>query len=185
VPIGQLRRSSNPLRTLNAQSLRDLGRVPKGIVEARAIAADYKVGVILSTGGYVAVPVGLAARVTKTKLVVHEQTARLGPANRILVRSAKPSDSCESTLKLLPDQVAASAVVTGNPVRPAVFTGAESKGVAALGMVGYAEGLPTVYVTGGAQGSESDQRHGAREPSVAVDGGQRGAPARRGHEFLS
>ncbi|MEV7886920.1 UDP-N-acetylglucosamine--N-acetylmuramyl-(pentapeptide) pyrophosphoryl-undecaprenol N-acetylglucosamine transferase [Streptomyces sp. NPDC002817] len=155
VPTGKLRRSSNPLKMLNAENMRDLGRVPKGVVEARAIAAEYKADVILSTGGYVAVPVGLAARATKTKLVVHEQTVRLGLANRILARSATAvAVSSESTLKLLPDQVAASAVVTGNPVRPAVFTGDASKAVAALGMAGYAEGLPTVYVTGGAQGSE-------------------------------
>ncbi|NNN34637.1 UDP-N-acetylglucosamine--N-acetylmuramyl-(pentapeptide) pyrophosphoryl-undecaprenol N-acetylglucosamine transferase [Streptomyces sp. S3(2020)] len=155
VPTGKLRRSSNPLKMLNAQNMRDLGRVPKGVVEARAIAADYKADVILSTGGYVAVPVGLAARATKTKLVVHEQTVRLGLANRILARSATAvAVSSESTLKLLPNQVAASAVVTGNPVRPAVFTGDESKAVSALGMAGYTEGLPTVYVTGGAQGSE-------------------------------
>ncbi|PAZ12295.1 UDP-N-acetylglucosamine--N-acetylmuramyl-(pentapeptide) pyrophosphoryl-undecaprenol N-acetylglucosamine transferase [Streptomyces sp. SA15] len=155
VPTGKLRRSSNPLKMLNAQNMRDLGRVPKGVVEARAIAADYKADVILSTGGYVAVPVGLAARATKTKLVVHEQTVRLGLANRILARSATSvAVSSESTLKLLPDQVAASAVVTGNPVRPAIFTGHPSKAVAALGMAGYAGHLPTVYVTGGAQGSE-------------------------------
>lgn len=154
VPTGKLRRSSNPLKMLNAENMRDLTRVPRGVAEARGIAADYKADVILSTGGYVAVPVGLAARATKTKLVVHEQTVRLGLANRILARFATAvAVSSESTLKLLPDQAAASAVVTGNPVRPAVFTGDAGKAVAALGMAGYTEGLPTVYVTGGAQGS--------------------------------
>ncbi|MFF1736883.1 glycosyltransferase [Streptomyces sp. NPDC058247] len=155
VPTGKLRRSSNPLKMLNTQNMRDLGRVPKGVVEARAIAADYKADVILSTGGYVAVPVGLAARATKSKLVVHEQTVRLGLANRILARSATAvAVSSDSTLKLLPEQVAAHAVVTGNPVRPAVFTGDAAKAVSALGMPGFSANLSTVYVTGGAQGSE-------------------------------
>ncbi|MEV5358037.1 UDP-N-acetylglucosamine--N-acetylmuramyl-(pentapeptide) pyrophosphoryl-undecaprenol N-acetylglucosamine transferase [Streptomyces sp. NPDC052693] len=155
VPTGKLRRASNPLKMINAQNVRDMGRVPMGVLEARAIARRFGADVILSTGGYVAVPVGFAARATKTPLVVHEQTVRLGLANRALARFATVvAVSSESTLKLLPDSTAASAVVTGNPVRPAVFTGEAARAVSALGMAGYDPSLPTVYVTGGAQGSE-------------------------------
>lgn len=155
VPTGKLRRASNPLKMINAQNMRDMGRVPKGILEARAIARRFKADVILSTGGYVAVPVGFAARATKTPLVIHEQTVSLGLANRVLARSATAvALSSENSLKLLPDSVAGSAVVTGNPVRPTVFTGEAAKAAPALGMHGYDPALPTVYVTGGAQGSE-------------------------------
>ncbi|MER7047947.1 UDP-N-acetylglucosamine--N-acetylmuramyl-(pentapeptide) pyrophosphoryl-undecaprenol N-acetylglucosamine transferase [Streptomyces jumonjinensis] len=155
VPTGKLRRSSNPLKMINAENVRDMGRVPKGVLEARAIARRFRADVILSTGGYVAVPVGFAARATKTPLVIHEQTVRLGLANRVLARSATAvALSSENSLSLLPDSVAASAVVTGNPVRPTVFTGDAAKAVPALGMTGYDPGLATVYITGGAQGSE-------------------------------
>ncbi|MFJ1646227.1 UDP-N-acetylglucosamine--N-acetylmuramyl-(pentapeptide) pyrophosphoryl-undecaprenol N-acetylglucosamine transferase [Streptomyces sp. NPDC088258] len=154
VSTGKLRRSSNPLAMINRENVRDMGRVPKGVVEARSIVADYKADVILSTGGYVAVPVGLAARMTKTPLVVHEQTVRLGLANRILSRFATVvAVSSESSVKLLPRRVAASTVVTGNPVRPAVFTGEPEKALASLGLSGFDSALPSVYVTGGAQGS--------------------------------
>ncbi|MFG2094667.1 glycosyltransferase [Streptomyces sp. NPDC048612] len=155
VPTGKLRRASNPLKMINAENMRDMGRVPKGVLEARTIARRFEADVILSTGGYVAVPVGFAARATKTPLVIHEQTVRLGLANRVLARSATAvALSSENSLKLLPDSVVASAVVTGNPVRPAVFTGDPAKAVPALGMTGYNSALPTVYITGGAQGSE-------------------------------
>ncbi len=155
VPTGKLRRSSNPLKMINAENMRDMGRVPKGVLEARTIARRFQPDVILSTGGYVAVPVGFAARATKTPLVIHEQTVRLGLANRVLARSATAvALSSENSLKLLPDSVAASAVVTGNPVRPTVFTGDPAKAIPALGMTGYSPALPTVYITGGAQGSE-------------------------------
>lgn len=155
VPTGKLRRSSNPLKMINAENVRDMGRVPKGVLEARTIARRFQADVILSTGGYVAVPVGFAARATKTPLVIHEQTVRLGLANRVLARSATAvALSSENSLKLLPDSVAASAVVTGNPVRPAVLAGDPAKAVPALGMTGYNPALPTVYITGGAQGSE-------------------------------
>ncbi|MEV7871523.1 UDP-N-acetylglucosamine--N-acetylmuramyl-(pentapeptide) pyrophosphoryl-undecaprenol N-acetylglucosamine transferase [Streptomyces sp. NPDC088124] len=154
VPTGKLRRSANPLAMINRENVRDMGRVPKGVAEARLIAADYKADVILSTGGYVAVPVGLAARMTRTPLVVHEQTVRLGLANRILSRFATAvAVSSESSLKLLSESVAASTVVTGNPVRPAVFTGDPKQAVASLGLSGFDSALPCVYVTGGAQGS--------------------------------
>lgn len=155
VPTGKLRRASNPLKMINSENMRDMGRVPKGVLEARTIARRFQADVILSTGGYVAVPVGFAARATKTPLVIHEQTVRLGLANRVLARSATAvALSSENSLKLLPDSVAASAVVTGNPVRPAVFTGDPAKAIPALGMTGYDSALPTVYITGGAQGSE-------------------------------
>ena len=155
VPTGKLRRSGNPLKMINAENMRDMGRVPKGVLEARVIARRFQADVILSTGGYVAVPVGFAARSTKTPLVIHEQTVRLGLANRVLARSATAvALSSESSLSLLPDSVAASAVVTGNPVRPTVLTGDPAKAVPALGMTGYDPNLPTVYITGGAQGSE-------------------------------
>lgn len=46
-----------------------------------------------------------------------------------------------------------SAVVTGNPVRPEVLTGEPDKAISALGLTGFDRSLPTVYITGGAQGS--------------------------------
>ncbi len=48
----------------------------------------FRPDVVLSTGGYVAIPVGLAGRAVEAPLLVHEQTTRLGPANRLLLRQA-------------------------------------------------------------------------------------------------
>lgn len=62
--------------------------------------------------------------------------------------------SSESTLPLLPEAARSIAVVTGNPVRPEVLTGHADKAIQALGLHGFRRDLPTVYVTGGAQGSE-------------------------------
>nr|WP_313954367.1 glycosyltransferase [Frankia sp. CpI1-P] len=44
-------------------------------------------------------------------------------------------------------------MVTGNPVRAEILTGQASRAVASLGWAGHDPALPTVYVTGGAQGS--------------------------------
>ncbi|MEU7116151.1 undecaprenyldiphospho-muramoylpentapeptide beta-N-acetylglucosaminyltransferase [Streptomyces sp. NPDC046182] len=154
VATGKIRRSSNPLKLASPANIKDMGRVPLGAAQARSIVSDFRPDVVLSTGGYVAVPVGLAAKFCRRPLVIHEQTVRLGLANRALARAAtRVAVSSESTLPLLPDAVRASAVVTGNPVRPEVFTGEPDKAIAALGLTSFDRALPTVYITGGAQGS--------------------------------
>ncbi|MDQ1288696.1 MAG: UDP-N-acetylglucosamine--N-acetylmuramyl-(pentapeptide) pyrophosphoryl-undecaprenol [Actinomycetota bacterium] len=154
VATGKVRRSRNLLGMVNAENARDMARVPLGVAEARSVVAEFAPDVILSTGGYVAVPVGIAAGLCRCPLVVHEQTVRLGLANRVLVRSAsRVAVSSESTLALLPQGVRRRTVVTGNPVRPQVLAGVAQRAVQVLGLSGFDPHLPTVYVTGGAQGA--------------------------------
>ncbi|MFI0817089.1 UDP-N-acetylglucosamine--N-acetylmuramyl-(pentapeptide) pyrophosphoryl-undecaprenol N-acetylglucosamine transferase [Streptomyces sp. NPDC021098] len=155
VATGKIRRSANPLKMVSPANVKDMARVPLGVAQARKIVSDFRPDVVLATGGYVAVPAGLAARMCKRPLVLHEQTVRLGLANRKLAGSAtRIAVSSESTLPLLPEAVRSAAVVTGNPVRPEVLIGHAEKAVAALGLVGFDRRLPTLYVTGGAQGAQ-------------------------------
>ncbi|WP_433916922.1 UDP-N-acetylglucosamine--N-acetylmuramyl-(pentapeptide) pyrophosphoryl-undecaprenol N-acetylglucosamine transferase [Streptomyces sp. NBC_01744] len=155
VATGKIRRSSNPLKMVSPANVRDMARVPLGVVQARKIIADFRPDVVLATGGYVAVPAGLAARLCRRPLVLHEQTVRLGLANRKLASSAtRIAVSSESSVPLLPESVRGAAVFTGNPVRPEVLVGHADKAVEVLGLRGFDRRLPTVYVTGGAQGSQ-------------------------------
>lgn len=125
------------------------------MAQARTIVSEFQPDVVLATGGYVAVPAGLAARLCKRPLVLHEQTVRLGLANRKLAGSAtRIAVSSESSLPLLPAEVRDRAVVTGNPVRPEILTGHPDKAVHTLNLTGFDRRLPTVYVTGGAQGAQ-------------------------------
>lgn len=154
VATGKIRRASNPLGMLTAANMKDMARVPLGVAQARSIVAEFKPDVILSTGGYVAVPIGLAAGLLRRPLVVHEQTVRLGLANRLLAkRATRVAVSSPSTLELLPEGVRERAVVTGNPVRAEVFAGEPLKAVDALGLDSFDPDLPVLYVTGGAQGA--------------------------------
>ncbi|GAA4586681.1 undecaprenyldiphospho-muramoylpentapeptide beta-N-acetylglucosaminyltransferase [Planotetraspora phitsanulokensis] len=157
VATGKVRRSRNPLKLVSPANVKDMGRVPLGVAQARSIVSDFGPDVVLATGGYVAVPVGLAAKMCRRPLVVHEQTVRLGLANRMLARAAtRVAVSSDSTLPLLPDSARPAAVVTGNPVRPEVLSGHPGKAIDALRPHGFAfdHARPTVYVTGGAQGSQ-------------------------------
>ncbi|MEV5575317.1 UDP-N-acetylglucosamine--N-acetylmuramyl-(pentapeptide) pyrophosphoryl-undecaprenol N-acetylglucosamine transferase [Spirillospora sp. NPDC052269] len=152
VATGKIRRSANPLRMLSAQNIKDMFRVPLGVFQAWSAVGRFRPDVVLATGGYVAVPVGLATSLRRRPMVVHEQTVRLGLTNRTLARRAtRMAVSSESTLPLLPESVRESAVVTGNPVRPEVLAGQAEKAAASLGVD---TRFPTVYVTGGAQGSQ-------------------------------
>ncbi|WP_433178375.1 UDP-N-acetylglucosamine--N-acetylmuramyl-(pentapeptide) pyrophosphoryl-undecaprenol N-acetylglucosamine transferase [Actinoallomurus sp. CA-150999] len=154
VATGKIRRSSNPLKMLRPANVRDMLRVPLGVLQARRIVKRFRPDVVLATGGYVAVPVGLAASMRRRPLVVHEQTVRLGLANRSLAgRATRVAVSSESTLPLLSEAVRSTTVVTGNPVRPEVLAGQPDKAIQALGLHRFDPRRPTVYVTGGAQGA--------------------------------
>jgi UDP-N-acetylglucosamine--N-acetylmuramyl-(pentapeptide) pyrophosphoryl-undecaprenol N-acetylglucosamine transferase len=155
VATGKIRRASNPLKMVSPANVRDMARVPLGVVQARKVVAGFRPDVVLATGGYVAVPAGLAARMCHRPLVLHEQTVRLGLANRKLASSAtRIAVSSESSLPLLPESVRDIAVVTGNPIRPEVLAGQPDKAIEALELRDFDRRLPTVYVTGGAQGSQ-------------------------------
>jgi UDP-N-acetylglucosamine--N-acetylmuramyl-(pentapeptide) pyrophosphoryl-undecaprenol N-acetylglucosamine transferase len=146
---GKIRRSLRPPAV--ARTVVDLFRVPVGVLQAVAALARTRPDVVLSTGGYVAVPVGLAARLTGRRLVVHEQITALGLANRLLVRFASAvALSHPDSLDLLPRRARARARITGNPIRPDLLTGNPD---AARKTYDLTPDLPLVYVTGGAQGS--------------------------------
>jgi UDP-N-acetylglucosamine--N-acetylmuramyl-(pentapeptide) pyrophosphoryl-undecaprenol N-acetylglucosamine transferase len=155
VVTGKIRRSSNPLKLASPANLRDMARVPLGVAQAKKAISDFRPDVVLATGGYVAVPAGLAARMCRRPLVLHEQTVRLGLANRKLASSATLiALSSESSLGLLPQAMRRLGVVTGNPIRSEILSGHADGAIMSLGLQGFDQGLPTVYVTGGAQGSQ-------------------------------
>jgi UDP-N-acetylglucosamine--N-acetylmuramyl-(pentapeptide) pyrophosphoryl-undecaprenol N-acetylglucosamine transferase len=70
--------------------------------------------VVIGFGAYASMPLVLAARAMRVPVVVHEQNAHPGIANRVAVRlGARAATS-------LPGTPLRNAVVTGNPVRPAI-----------------------------------------------------------------
>ncbi|MCX4469415.1 UDP-N-acetylglucosamine--N-acetylmuramyl-(pentapeptide) pyrophosphoryl-undecaprenol N-acetylglucosamine transferase [Micromonospora sp. NBC_01655] len=154
VTTGKLRRSPNP-REL-ARNVVDAFRIPLGIAQAALTVARTRPAVVLSTGGFVSVPIGLAAALFRVPYLMHEQTLSLGLANRILARLAtRILLSHEASLDHLPPRVRRRAVVTGNPVRPAVLNGNPAKGLAAYSLE---PSVPLVLVTGGASGAQQINR---------------------------
>ncbi|MER2491892.1 undecaprenyldiphospho-muramoylpentapeptide beta-N-acetylglucosaminyltransferase [Catenovulum sediminis] len=89
----------------------------KAICQAKKVISEFQPDVVVGFGGYVALPGGLAARLSGKRLVIHEQNAVAGLTNRILARFAKlVVVAFENTQKL--PQV--TYEVLGNPVRAAI-----------------------------------------------------------------
>ncbi len=77
--------------------------------------------VVVSVGGYASVPCALAARLWRVPIVVAEQNAVPGAANRLVARFAK------AAAVSFPGTPLPRAVVTGNPVREVVLEAAKRK----------------------------------------------------------
>ena len=92
-------------------------RAAGAIRQCRALLAQIRPEVVVGMGGYVSLPVALAARSRKIPLVLHEQNIVLGLANRVAKRFAtRVAVSFEETLAA----VGPRGVHTGNPVAAAL-----------------------------------------------------------------
>lgn len=86
---------------------------------ARRLLKDRRPDVVLGMGGYVSLPVCLAAATLRIPMVLHEQNAVLGLANKVVKRAARRvAVSFEETLTA----VGGKGVFTGNPVLAEVAT---------------------------------------------------------------
>ncbi len=158
ITTGKLRRSEHLLGHFSWRNLTDALRLPWGVLQAVMAVARYRPHVVLSTGGFVCVPPVVAAALMRVPVITHEQTVQMGLANRIASRLAKRiALTFESAEGDLPQHLHARTFLTGNPVRPVIFGGSP---VSALELTGLAAdaSLPTLYVTGGAQGAQHINR---------------------------
>lgn len=148
VETGKLR------RYFSLQNFTDVLRIPVGLAQSLGAVRNFAPDVILSTGGYVAVPPVVAGWMSRVPVVIHEQTVQIGLANRITSRFAtKIALSFESALGELPEKLRHKAFVAGNPVRPAIFGGNRDEAVRLCGFDTSDSSVPTIYVTGGSQGA--------------------------------
>jgi UDP-N-acetylglucosamine--N-acetylmuramyl-(pentapeptide) pyrophosphoryl-undecaprenol N-acetylglucosamine transferase len=138
-------------RYLSLQTPVDLlFRLPAGAVQALLAVRRFRPGVIFSTGGYVCVPTVIAGWLLRVPALTHEQTALVGLANRIAGKVAKRvAVSFPQSLRYFPK---GKAIITGNPLRPSLLQGDANR---AAQLFHLDIGKPTIYITGGAQGSHA------------------------------
>ena len=102
-------------RKLSWQNVKSLKALVVAFRRAWKLVGRRKPQVVVSVGGYASVPCALAAAVRRVPIVVAEQNAAPGAANRLVSRFAK---ACAVSF---PDTPLPRPVVTGNPVRPEVL----------------------------------------------------------------
>ncbi|GGK07650.1 undecaprenyldiphospho-muramoylpentapeptide beta-N-acetylglucosaminyltransferase [Pseudomonas matsuisoli] len=114
----------------------------KSLFQARKVVRQLKPSCVLGMGGYVTGPGGLAARLAGVPLIIHEQNAVAGTANRSLAPLA--ARVCEAFPDTFPDSK--KRRTTGNPVREELFQQDARAPLAAR--------RPRLLIMGGSLGAE-------------------------------
>jgi UDP-N-acetylglucosamine--N-acetylmuramyl-(pentapeptide) pyrophosphoryl-undecaprenol N-acetylglucosamine transferase len=130
----------------------------RGILSARSVLASYRPSVVLATGGYVSVPVVVAARTLGIPSAIYLPDVEPGLAVKVLARFAdRVACSTEATRRYLPP---GKVVPTGYPVRPELRAWAERADGRRAGraLLAFDERRPILMIMGGSQGARSINR---------------------------
>ncbi|MCF0142055.1 MAG: undecaprenyldiphospho-muramoylpentapeptide beta-N-acetylglucosaminyltransferase, partial [Parasporobacterium sp.] len=136
-------------RYLSVQNLKDPVHILKGLHEAKAYMKEHRPDVVFSKGGFVAVPVVMAAHHYHIPVVIHESDLSPGLANKLCIPYAdKICYSFPETAKYLTH---GEPVHTGLPVRGELLSGSKE---AALKFCGFDGTKPVLTVIGGSLGAQ-------------------------------
>ena len=138
-------------RSLSADNLTIPFRLIKGISESKKLLRELHAAAVFSKGGYVSLPVSVAAGKLGIPLVLHESDYSMGLANRISSKYACEvltsfRETAEKTKK---------GVWTGAPVSPELFAATRAEGRTHYGINGL---KPVLLVLGGSSGSVAINR---------------------------
>ena len=111
------------MQGLRGKGVERLLKLPVTLLSATMTAVkvirNNQIDMVVGFGGYVTAPGGIAARLTKTPLIIHEQNAIAGMSNRYLAKIAtKVLQAFENTFAN--SQLDAKLETVGNPVRNAI-----------------------------------------------------------------
>ena len=121
-------------------------RFLKSVSEAKRALAAAGADIVFSKGGYVALPVVLAAKKLKIPVLTHESDLTPGLANKIIARR------CRAVLTSFPDtaKLFANGIYTGAPIRSELLRGDRTE---ALKKYGFSGKKPVLLLFGGGSGS--------------------------------
>lgn len=140
--------SSGKLRRyFTLENVKDPFKVIYGFAEAHSVLKKIKPDVVFSKGGYVSVPVVLAAKMLKIPVIIHESDITPGLANKIASKGAKKI--CVNFPETL-SYVGKKGILTGTPIREELFAGNKAKGKR---LAQLKNDKPILLVMGGSLGS--------------------------------
>ncbi|MDQ5944017.1 MAG: UDP-N-acetylglucosamine--N-acetylmuramyl-(pentapeptide) pyrophosphoryl-undecaprenol [Patescibacteria group bacterium] len=139
------------VRTVSANA-RDAWRFSRGLSDARKLLREIKPDVVFVKGGYVGLPVGMAARRLKIPLVIHESDTVMGLTNRLLAPYAQvvatgfPVDHFKNV------KTSAHLIPTGNPIRQEMLSGDRNRAIKHFGL---STNRQTLLFIGGSSGAHA------------------------------
>ncbi|MGE7024506.1 undecaprenyldiphospho-muramoylpentapeptide beta-N-acetylglucosaminyltransferase [Solibacillus cecembensis] len=141
--------SSGKLRRyFSMKNFSDPFRVFGGVVQAFTVIKKIKPSIIFSKGGFVSVPVVMAAKLANVPVVVHESDVTPGLANKLALPFASHIFTVfKETMKHLPND---KATCTGSIIRQQLFDGDKARG---LSLCDFTEEKKVLLVMGGSLGS--------------------------------
>ncbi len=141
--------SSGKLRRyFDWKNFSDPFRVLKGFSQAKKLLKQLQPDVVFSKGGFVTVPVALAAKKSHIPTIIHESDMTPGLANKLAIPAAtKVCCNFPETVKYLPE---GKAVLTGSPIRRELLSGNK---LAALKFCNFTADKPVLMIIGGSLGS--------------------------------
>ena len=143
ISTGKLRRN------FDLKNLTDPFRVIKGCFEARKLIRTIKPDVVFSKGGFVSVPVVLAAHREHIPVIIHESDMTPGLANKICIPySDKVCCNFPETVAMIPDS---KGILTGTPIRAELSRGDRQTG---LDLCHFTSNKPVIMVIGGSLGAQ-------------------------------
>ncbi|MFC1599394.1 undecaprenyldiphospho-muramoylpentapeptide beta-N-acetylglucosaminyltransferase [Patescibacteria group bacterium] len=144
VQAGKLR------RYFSWKNILDFFRIPIGFAQSFLTLFGFKPAVVFSKGGYVGIPIVLAAKALRIPIVLHESDVLPGLANKMASDLADViCMSYVETKDLITRKV--KKVVTGNPVREFILKGNRDRGFEYSGL---SQNHPVVLIMGGSQGAQ-------------------------------
>ncbi|TCP54461.1 UDP-N-acetylglucosamine-N-acetylmuramylpentapeptide N-acetylglucosamine transferase [Tumebacillus sp. BK434] len=142
IAVGKLR------RYFDLKNFKDPFRVLQGTWQAYRLLRRIKPKAVFSKGGFVAVPVVVAAWLNRIPVIVHESDLTPGLANKLSVPFAsKVCVTFPETLQHLDPQ---KAVHTGSPIRHEILEGNAERG---RSFCGFTPSKPVILAMGGSLGS--------------------------------
>ncbi|WP_077324935.1 undecaprenyldiphospho-muramoylpentapeptide beta-N-acetylglucosaminyltransferase [Virgibacillus siamensis] len=136
-------------RYMSKENFKDPFKVMKGTMQAWRIIGKRKPSVIFSKGGFVSVPVIMAAKMRGVPSIIHESDFTPGLANKLAIPFAeKVLATFPETMNYLPEE---KAEYVGAVIRDELFEGDKEEG---LNHCGFDQKKPVLLIMGGSGGSE-------------------------------
>ena len=149
---GKFRRGKNIKNVV--KNFGDIFHVICGTLQSLFFLLKQKPEKVFSTGGFVSVPVVIAAWILRIPVVIHEQTIGFGLANSIAALFAQRILlAFPESQKYIPKKYHSKIEVVGNPLREDLKKGNFQNLQKFLG-VSLGKEKPILYITGGGQGSQ-------------------------------